>query len=333
MGFESILDLKEPVKGVTRPAFFLDLNIDQIIERVTKKDRKTAEYYEYFPLDAECESYRHEIYNDIWECGLYDVLSKFVSRYNEFREIEHKKKTTRIQLQIPVWHFCGMEIYTGNLLMLQKTLSSSAIKSEGFRLLKEYLDEYMGTAAFKDMAERSAKLKRAIDALEVEAGYVDGRIIVSVEDVPIDEEKCVDEVSGESRQFGRVKEKAGEKAEEKVEKNAEEENEEFEYEDFLKAFNDINSKEFVNPFAVTDELTSFEQEIMKIVTKRNPEIFKEAEKLFDQTEEYENEVFGRLADELKFYLAYYEFEDKMKNAGFCFAAPGNQEDKGLSADG
>ena len=37
MWFESILNLKEPIKGMTRPVFFIDLNIDQIIDRVAKK--------------------------------------------------------------------------------------------------------------------------------------------------------------------------------------------------------------------------------------------------------------------------------------------------------
>jgi len=302
MGFESILDKKEPVKGVTRPAFFLDLNIDQILERITKGDRGILEYFEYFPFDAECEGYRHDVFADIKENALYDALLTFNTIYNEFRDIENKKKSTRIDLQRPVWHFWGMEIYTRAITELKKALGNAKLTSDGFKGLKELLEAYTGTQDFILMSEKAAKLKADLLNLTVYANYENGRIQVTVED------------SNENN------------GEDEYENTAE-------YEDFLEQICAVNEKEFVNPFAVTDELTSFEQEIVKIVAKKNPDIFKVAEKLYKDIPEFEEKVFSRFADEIRFYLSYYEFEQKMIRAGFSFASPITSESQNICAKG
>lgn len=298
MGFESILDLKEPIKGVTRPAFFLDLNIDQLIERITGKERRCAEYYEYFPLDEECEKYRHDVYNDIKTGNVGSSLIKYIAEYTEFRNFEEKKATTRIDMQRPVWNLYSMEVYTRCIMELKETLENENIKSQGLTSLREFLREITVTSEFIEMTEKSRNLKNALEALELEVNYDNGRVLVSV--IESEEESEEDD---EGR--GAFKE----------------------YEDFLKTFDSANEKEFVSPFASTDELTSFEQEIVKIVSKRRPEIFKEADRLYKKINSFENTIFSRLADELRFYLDYYVFQKSMKAKGFEFCYPDNDAQK------
>ena len=327
MGFESILDKKEPVKGVTRPAFFLDLNIDQILERISKGDRGILEYFEYFPLDAECEGYRHDVYADIKENALYDALLTFNTIYNEFRDIENKKKSTRIDLQKPVWHFWGMEIYTRAIAELKKALENAKLTSEGFKELNAFLESYTGTQDFIQMSEKAAKLKADLLSLTVYANYENGRIQVHVEDS--------NDTGSEDADSGKVRVSEDKSDGQTSTEYADEDEYEdiAEYENFLEQICAVNEKEFVNPFAITDELTSFEQEIVKIVAKKNPDIFKVAEKLFKETPEFEETVFSRLADELRFYLSYFEFEQKMIKAGFSFASPITSESQNICATG
>ena len=321
MGFESILDKKEPVKGVTRPAFFLDLNIDQILERITKGDRGILEYFEYFPFDAECEGYRHDVFADIKENALYDALLTFNTIYNEFRDIENKKKSTRIDLQRPVWHFWGMEIYTRAITELKCSLENAKLTSEGFKELKILLETYTGTQDFILMSEKAAKLKADLLNLTVYANYENGRIQVTVEDSNENKSGAADSDKDRVSEGNGDKQISGENNDEDEYENI------AEYEDFLEQICAVNEKEFVNPFAVTDELTSFEQEIVKIVAKKNPDIFKVAEKLYKDIPEFEEKVFSRFADEIRFYLSYYEFEQKMIRAGFSFASPITSESK------
>ena len=304
MGFESILDLKEPVKGLTRPEFFLDLNIDQIIEKVVKGDRRIAAYYEYFPLDFECEEYRHRVYADIWKKDLFEALSDFCAGYGRFRELEQKKAGTRVDIQKPVWHFCSIKTYSETLTALYKVLCEKDPDSKGFGLLKEYLGEYVNCEEFKKAFDTAETLFNELDGLKVEAVYENGRIAVAITDDA--ENNAEDEEEVEEYQ---------------------------EYEEFLRFFDENNEKKFINPFAVLPELTSFEQEIAKIVLKRNPGLFKKAEKLFSDHVGFEDPVFSRLADELPFYLSFYEFQKKMQGKGFSFADPSFDQNANISAVG
>ena len=164
MGFESILDLKEPVKGLTEPAFFLDLNIDQILEKVTLGNRRIRAYYEYFPLDAECSEYRRHIYRDIRTKGLFEALTKYTDNYTEFRELERKKKETRGDIQKTVWNIYAIKLYTENLLALYSDLKAAAPESEGMTALLNYLDKTVSSDDFKDKYERAEALSAELDA-------------------------------------------------------------------------------------------------------------------------------------------------------------------------
>ena len=309
MWFESILNLKEPIKGMTRPVFFIDLNIDQIIDRVAKNDTKIKEHYEYFPLDEECENYRRKIYRDIKEKDLYKALSDYCIKYNEFRDFENRKKTTRVDVQEPVWHFSAVKTYSEALIELLSTLKEKVPESDGFKMLMEYLETYTSKEVFKSAFQSASELSAELSNIDVEASLENGRVVVSISDKKENEET------------------------EQEDDSEDPEKDTIDYEEFLRYFDSENDKTFVSPFALVNDLTSFEQEIVKIVIKRNPELFKKAEKLYEEYENFEDNVFSRHADELPFYLTFYEFQMKMQQAGFKFTEPTCDEDKKISAEG
>ena len=304
MGFESILDLKEPVKGLTEPAFFLDLNIDQILERVTLGNRRIRAYYEYFPLDEECSEYRRLIYRDIRTKGLFEALTKYVENYTEFRELERKKKETRGDIQKTVWNIYAIKLYTENLLNLYSDLKEASPQSAGMNALLEYLGSTVSSENFKDKHEKAETLSSELDALDVNVTYEKGRISVDVSD---DDDKKDDE-NKDKPSYAT-------------------------YEEFLSFFDKDNDESFVNPFAKVFELTGFEQEVVKVVSKRIPEWFKRAEKLYDDCSEFEDTCYSRLADELAFYLSFYEFETKMEEIGMVFCEPECNAEKKIEAEG
>ena len=76
MEFTSILDLHtSPHREQPRPAFFRDLNLDQVIQRIEVFwGRKVAPFYNYLPADRASEDYRREIMADVEDNGLYEIL-------------------------------------------------------------------------------------------------------------------------------------------------------------------------------------------------------------------------------------------------------------------
>ena len=182
MGFVSILDLKEPVKGLTEPVFFLDLNIDQILEKVTLGNRRIRAYYEYFPLDAECTEYRRLIYRDIRTKGLYEALSDYVENYTGFREQERKKKETRSDVQRTVFNIYAIKFYTDNLIRLYEALKAAGPKSEGMTSLKDHLEDTISAESFTAMREKACTLATELEGLNVSVSYEKGRILVDILD-------------------------------------------------------------------------------------------------------------------------------------------------------
>ena len=62
-GFISILDpVESSYKERSRPAFFADLNLEQIIDMISRSwGENVGKYYAYFPADARCEEYRRKV--------------------------------------------------------------------------------------------------------------------------------------------------------------------------------------------------------------------------------------------------------------------------------
>ena len=306
MGFVSILDLKEPVKGLTEPVFFLDLNIDQILEKVTLGNRRIRAYYEYFPLDAQCTEYRRLVYRDIRTKGLYEALSDYVENYTGFREQERKKKETRSDVQRTVFNIYAIKFYTDNLIRLYEALKAAKPESEGMTALKDYLENTISAESFTAMREKACTLATELEGLNISVSYEKGRILVDILD---EDEKNPRNADDEKKPSYAT------------------------YEEFLTFFDKDNNEDFVNPFAKVFELTSFEQEVVKVVTKRIPDWFKRAEKLYDDCAQFEDDCFSRLADELAFYLSFYEFEVKMKECGMIFCEPACNESEKIMAEG
>ena len=61
--------------------FFADLNLLQVIDRLTVKwGRDVRKYYLYFPKDTEAEAYRRAVYGDVKKDAVYRALMTYMER-------------------------------------------------------------------------------------------------------------------------------------------------------------------------------------------------------------------------------------------------------------
>lgn len=105
------------------------------------------------------------------------------------------------------------------------------------------------------------------------------------------------------------------------------------YDDFLKRCFPGQSVRMRGPFSLSADLSELEQELIRLVRKQNPEIFKNTEKFCRSFPDYEEKVFLRFASEIQYYLSFYSFEQEMRQQGFCFAAPRVGADVPMEAEG
>lgn len=105
------------------------------------------------------------------------------------------------------------------------------------------------------------------------------------------------------------------------------------YERFLRQSFPDNPRSLKSPFDVSPDLSDIEAEILKILRKRQPELFKRAEDFGREYRDYAEAALLRFAAEIRYYLSFCCFEKKMKENGFCFAAPDASEERNMYATG
>lgn len=76
-----------------------------------------------------------------------------------------------------------------------------------------------------------------------------------------------------------------------------------------------------------------EEAIFDTFRKKNPEIFDRIEAFAEKYPSYEEHVILRLEQEIQYYLAFWRFEEKMKEQGFDFCVPDNDRNREMKAEG
>lgn len=181
MGFISILDRREsPYKEKERPAFFQDLNLDQVIERIRLDwGWEVSSFYSYFPADASCEDYRREVFEDIRLEGAYGALCEFVEEMRRRREAAALKGEVEQKLQKAVWHLREVDCYCGAFRHLAGKLEGIPVKSHGMLLFREYLEGYLAREDFRRMEAQAAGLLEKMSAFRLVLTYENDRMTIT----------------------------------------------------------------------------------------------------------------------------------------------------------
>lgn len=296
MEFTSILDLKEnPDRNHPRTAFFQDLNLNRVIDRICQEwEEDVSSFYYYFPVDKVGEDYRRAVYSDVKQVEVYDVLRSFVERMRARQEaFEQKQKVNSqlVRLQKMVWHIAEVKHYCDALVILDRELSGFSLKSMGMREFQKYLKKYLAAEEFQQLAKTVCDIQERLDAVHLILTYENGRI----------------NVAAGTAQGG--------------------------YDSFLKNCFPGVSRQFSSPFGVSENLSDLEAEIMKLVQKQNPELFHAVADFAKKHREYAGETLLRFASEIKYYLSFYCFERKMQESGYVFSTPDVAEDEEMYARG
>ena len=90
----SILDKYEsPHTDAPRPAFYLDLNLNQILDKVSVNwSSHVKKLFLYFPRDEECETYRREVYGDVKKKACHEALLRFLETAGEMQSTEKQEE-------------------------------------------------------------------------------------------------------------------------------------------------------------------------------------------------------------------------------------------------
>lgn len=180
MEYCSILDLRQDRrKEEARPAFFQDLNLDQIIERICEDWEEVKDDYYYLPENQETEEYRRGIFADVKIPEVRSALEAFRDGMKARKKAAAQKEEVEENLQKQIWHIREVGYYCKGLQDLLEGLQKSCVASKGLKQMQEYLKEYLSTLDYMQMLQDLADLQQEYAGFRVLLTYEKDRFEVS----------------------------------------------------------------------------------------------------------------------------------------------------------
>ena len=141
----SILYLYERGGGEDEiPAFFQDLNLLQIMDKMCIRwGRRIREYYRYPAKTQREAAYRHGVYCDIKKDALYDSLVEYTEDLARIDELRKEKERAAYPLQKAVWHIREVAEYCRTYGKLEKAFSAADPASDGLKEFHKILKEIL----------------------------------------------------------------------------------------------------------------------------------------------------------------------------------------------
>ncbi len=288
--FQSILFEKRE-EGIKKedtpeaPAFFLDLNLDQIIEAVTAgKEEYDLKPFFYTSLkDIDAIQYRHEIFRDLENRDLFENIKSFAQKMRVMRQHLAQANKLYHKYQKERWFLDAVEIYGGAVKCLLQDLSLADLKSRGFLAFREYLQSYVDSERFISLQAEMKKLFTDLSSIRYCVQIKGNSVRVRKYESEMDYSVSVEETFAKFKQ-GAV-------------------------------------KNYSVKFSNWAEMNNVEARILDCVAQLYPALFAYFDDYCLKNSNYLDETIGAFDREIQFYIAYREYADIFKRTGLEFCYP------------
>jgi DNA mismatch repair protein MutS len=267
------------------PAFFVDLNLDQVIDTITtgKEDYHLKPFFYTSLKDAGAIEYRQEIMQDLENEVLFEQITSFAEKMREMHRHIAIVDTLYYKYHKEGWFLEALKIYCEAVTCLLKDLDLADLKSRGLLAFREYLTTYAASGRFTSLTAETKKLKADLSAVKycliIKGSRIKVRKYESEMDYSADVEKT----------FERFKQGA--------------------------------VKDYRAKFPMESGMNHVEAEILDLVAKLYPEIFLDLDNYCENNRSYLDETIAAFDREIQFYIAYLEYIAKIKQGGLKFCYP------------
>jgi DNA mismatch repair ATPase MutS len=283
--FEGLDDGKKR-ETLEAPAYFADLNLDQIIDAIISdwKNYDLAPFY-YTPLnDLDAIAYRQEVMQDLEDKVLMKAVMSFSAQMRTMRERLEQAKKLSYKYFMERWFMGAVEIYCEAVERLSRDLCERDLTSRGLRAFREYLTEYVASPSFHNLQSEAKKIKSDLSSVR----------------------NCL-----------LLKNDGGVKVRHY--------NAEGNYSDTVeKTFEKFRRDAVNNYWAETPKeggINHIQAQVLEGVAMLHPETFGALGVFCAAHAEYLDEKISRFDREIQFYVAYLTYVDKFRRAGLSFCQP------------
>lgn len=143
------------------PVFFIDLNLDQIVDAITagKEEYNLKPFFYTSLAQADTIQYRQEVMQDLEHSALFEIVKSFAAEMRAMRQHLAQADKLYYKLQKQSWFLDAVGIYCDAVASLARSLSGLEIKSLGFTAFRTYLSSYSRAVAFTALMRETNKVK------------------------------------------------------------------------------------------------------------------------------------------------------------------------------
>jgi DNA mismatch repair protein MutS len=289
MTFHSIL-FARPEDGVTEktlgpPAFFGDLNLDQMVSAITAGwEEYNLEPFFYAPLnELDAITYRHEVMRDLENHLLFEHITSFARGMCAMRKHLAQAAKLYYKYQRERWFLEAVEIYCETVSRLAHELAAVKLTSRGFLAFRAYLANYATSDRFSFLVTEARKLEADLSAVKYSLLIQGDTVTVGRYEGQPDYSREVDET------FARFKQGA--------------------------------VKDYSFTFTTSPEMNHIEAKVLDFVAQLYPDTFLALDHYYASSAEYLDETLARFDREIQFYVAYLDYIAPLQRAGLSFCYP------------
>jgi DNA mismatch repair protein MutS len=280
------------------PAFFVDLNLDQIISHITagKEEYNLAPSFYDSLHDLDTVNYRQEIARDLESHDLLMNIKSFARKTHFIREIHKSIAKFYYKYQKEAFFIDAVSAYCDAVDCLARDLTLADLHSRGLLSFRDYLIGYTESDRFKSLLAETRKL-------EADLSIAKYTLLIKGSSIKVRRYDSETDYTAEVEQTFRKFQQG--------------------------AVNDYSVK-----FSDWAQMNHIEAGILDRVARLYPDVFLRMDAYCVRNAGYLDETITTFDREIQFYIAYLDYIEPLRRAGLAFCYPAlSVDDKELRVCG
>jgi len=269
-----------------KPAYAPDLNLDQIVDAVAadREQRELIASLLYHRVtDPGVIAFRHEVFRDLEDPGLLKAAGRFCEQMRQVRLHLSQLAKMESSRHREGWFLDAAAIYCDAVRTLSAEIAAHPVASRGLRGFRDYLDGYLSSAGFAQLAEDTAARKDDLASITYKIRIDGPRVEVSRYDDEPDYSAEIEQTFSRFRQ-GEV-------------------------------------KDYRVTYRTEPGITHVGARILDLVARLFSDEFSALTNYCGRHADFTDPAISQFDRELQFYLAYIAYITPLRQAGLSFCYP------------
>jgi DNA mismatch repair ATPase MutS len=267
------------------PAFFRDLNLDQVVQAITagREECDLAPLFHNRLNDLDAIGYRQEVMRDLEDQKLMKVVKSFTQQMRVMRQHLGLASKLHCRQEKHRWFLDGVCIYCEAVEQLCQDLRQLGPASRGMRALRGYLSEYLESPSFGRLATEARQLANELSAIRYAVLIRGNSVTIRHCDAEADYTAAVE------RTFEKFRHGA--------------------------------AKDYRAKFQSGPGMNHVEAQVLEGVARLNPDQFGALDRFCADHHDFQDERASAFDREVQFYVAYLDHIESLRRAGLSFCYP------------